>query len=632
MKRQNGFFSVSRACFVALPVIILTACAGGTLDGKEHNHETTLAADLVTAGVVSEKNYSLEEMPVPLQEIVMSDMTTQAGNRTIRILLVMTEGEYTTEAYEASAGGVYPENFRGSYELRTLTEQGDQIDCLVLTDESGEHEFNFGGEFALALEDYNQDGCPDFTLGTWGSSSMGIYYLYTVTESGKIEQAYPDGIAGTGFAFSKALEQTAEPGFAVSLYNQADGSSNRIVYAWEENPEEFSGSYVPVEESALPQSGSFVSIGERLKAGTARIVSFGELETLQKDSGAVLLGELPERECSIYGYAGPENEYQGIWIQDKEGQLHAFESVPYTSPQLEPPEFWWYEEQDILEAAFHTLTGTALSADQLFLFIHSEDGRLELMEFTKEECEKHLRERLTYEIEEEADRATFFDYGREIAAVSLEGLDGNIQDVVYTDFVRYRINGEVMMTFKPGFMLDGMATPQYSESPDWGMEAELWIIRTDSGEEPVTIEIGDIRQANSNNNINPQTVPSQEEPEEPTQESIPNTEKSLSSDGQEMKRIAEEFATAYFNKDTDSIQSFLSDPFEWDIEVYAGTGTISEVSLKGLTDIGEKENGSVQTVSAEYIDSNLGDSYHYLTLEFIKQENEWKIQFYGIDG
>lgn len=255
-EEAERFFSVSRACFVALPVIILTACAGGTLDGKEHNHETTLAADLVTAGVVSEKNYSLEEMPVPLQEIVMSDMTTQAGNRTIRILLVMTEGEYTTEAYEASAGGVYPENFRGSYELRTLTEQGDPIDSLVLTDESGEHEFNFGGEFALALEDYNQDGCPDFTLGTWGSSSMGIYYLYTVTESGKINQAYPDGIADTGFAFSKALEQTAEPGFAVSLYNQADGSSNRIVYAWEENPEEFSGSYVPVEESALPQSGA----------------------------------------------------------------------------------------------------------------------------------------------------------------------------------------------------------------------------------------------------------------------------------------------------------------------------------------------------------------------------------------
>lgn len=33
-----------------------------------------------------------------------------------------------------------------------------------------------------------------------------------------------------------------------------------------------------------------------------------------------------------------------------------------------------------------------------------------------------------------------------------------------------------------------------------------------------------------------------------------------------MKRIAEEFATAYFNKDTDSIKVF-SNPFEWDIEV-----------------------------------------------------------------
>lgn len=140
-------------------------------------------------------------------------------------------------------------------------------------------------------------------------------------------------------------------------------------------------------------------------------------------------------------------------------------------------------------------------------------------------------------------------------------------------------------------------------------------------------------QVDFGNNTNSQDIPSQiEESKEPAQDNTPNTEKSLSSDGQKIKRIAEEFITAYFNGDTDSIQSFLSAPFEWDIEVYTGTGTISEISLKGLADIGEIENGSVQVVSIEYRDSDIGDSYRYLTLEFIKQENEWKIQFYGIEG
>lgn len=143
-------------------------------------------------------------------------------------------------------------------------------------------------------------------------------------------------------------------------------------------------------------------------------------------------------------------------------------------------------------------------------------------------------------------------------------------------------------------------------------------------------------QADSGSNTGSQTVPPQtEEPEDseqPAQESTPDTEESLSSDGQKIKDIAEKFAAAYFNGDADSIQSFLTVPFDWDIEVYTGSGTISEVTVKGLTDIGEPENGDVQVVSVEYRDSEIEDSYRYLTLEFIRQENEWKIQFYGIEG
>lgn len=130
------------------------------------------------------------------------------------------------------------------------------------------------------------------------------------------------------------------------------------------------------------------------------------------------------------------------------------------------------------------------------------------------------------------------------------------------------------------------------------------------------------------NSLEPRT----EEQETVVSEPLPVPEESISYDEQEIKRVAEEFLTAYFNKDTDKIQNFLSDPFEWDIEVYSGTGTISNISLKGLSDLGGKENGSVQVISVEYMDSNIGDSYRYLTLEFIKQDNEWKIQFYGIEG
>lgn len=101
---------------------------------------------------------------------------------------------------------------------------------------------------------------------------------------------------------------------------------------------------------------------------------------------------------------------------------------------------------------------------------------------------------------------------------------------------------------------------------------------------------------------------------------------------QEIESIVKEFATAYFNGDIDTIQNYLTTPYEWDIDVYTGTGVISEVNLKGLTNIGEEEIGNIKVVSLEYRDSSIEETLSYLTLELIKQEEGWKIQFYGIEG
>lgn len=82
----------------------------------------------------------------------------------------------------------------------------------------------------------------------------------------------------------------------------------------------------------------------------------------------------------------------------------------------------------------------------------------------------------------------------------------------------------------------------------------------------------------------------------------------------------------------DTIQNYLTIPYEWDIDVYTGTGVISEVNIKGLTDIEEEEIGSIRIISLEYRNSSIEDVLLYLTLEFIKQEDGWKIQFYGMEG
>lgn len=128
----------------------------------------------------------------------------------------------------------------------------------------------------------------------------------------------------------------------------------------------------------------------------------------------------------------------------------------------------------------------------------------------------------------------------------------------------------------------------------------------------------------------PVDQPQMQEAEESKPDNLQTSEENLSADAKEINDIAEKFAAAYFSGDLDTVKSCLTTPYEWDIEVYMGTETISNQTLKGLTDIGENEIGSIKVISLEYR-NNEQDTFQYLTLEFVKQKDGWKIQFYGIE-
>lgn len=115
-------------------------------------------------------------------------------------------------------------------------------------------------------------------------------------------------------------------------------------------------------------------------------------------------------------------------------------------------------------------------------------------------------------------------------------------------------------------------------------------------------------------------------------DNIQTTEDIVLADSQEIKEAAEKFLTAYFSGDKETLQDCLTDPYEWDIEVYAGTEAISNYTIKGLTtDINGEKTGNSKIVTVEYKNSENEDTFHYLTLEFVKQKEGWKIQFYGTE-
>ncbi|MDE7254362.1 MAG: hypothetical protein K2O32_15685 [Acetatifactor sp.] len=105
-----------------------------------------------------------------------------------------------------------------------------------------------------------------------------------------------------------------------------------------------------------------------------------------------------------------------------------------------------------------------------------------------------------------------------------------------------------------------------------------------------------------------------------------------SADAQKVEGIVTEFCAAYFGGDLDSIKTFLADQYIWDIEVYENSANKVEVTaVTGLEDIGEKNIDDVCVVSVEYKEEGM-DTYLYLTVEFIKTDKGWKIEFYGNEG
>lgn len=104
-------------------------------------------------------------------------------------------------------------------------------------------------------------------------------------------------------------------------------------------------------------------------------------------------------------------------------------------------------------------------------------------------------------------------------------------------------------------------------------------------------------------------------------------------DCQKIRTVLEAFAESYFDGNVDGIQKFLASTYKGEIDIYEGTGVISDLTVKGLSDIDEKkiENGKCN-VSMEFRDSNYEDMFLYLTFILVKEEDDWKIQFYGVEG
>ena len=101
----------------------------------------------------------------------------------------------------------------------------------------------------------------------------------------------------------------------------------------------------------------------------------------------------------------------------------------------------------------------------------------------------------------------------------------------------------------------------------------------------------------------------------------------------EIEDIVNAVADAYFTADTDMIQQYLVNPYEWTMDVYNNSDRADEISIieiKGIPDNLAGNIGDECVVSLEFINPG-EDSYTYLTMELIKEEGSWKVKYYGLE-
>lgn len=159
---------------------------------------------------------------------------TLADGSSIDVELVMTDGKlWRSDDPDFIYGGYFRdgENYVGQFELRTLKDGRVQDQMPV---QLTQPELCFYGPVTLAAADYNGDGNPEFTLGSWVWSGGNEYNLYSVDSDGRLTllsyiERHDEKEA------SVLLDQPAPGSFAVKQYNQQTGKSEPVLYHWNGN-------------------------------------------------------------------------------------------------------------------------------------------------------------------------------------------------------------------------------------------------------------------------------------------------------------------------------------------------------------------------------------------------------------
>ena len=92
------------------------------------------------------------------------------------------------------------------------------------------------------------------------------------------------------------------------------------------------------------------------------------------------------------------------------------------------------------------------------------------------------------------------------------------------------------------------------------------------------------------------------------------------------------FTCAYISQDIDAIRHFLSSDFEGDPKDVSPWSRTDMFKIKGADDETIDSADGQKIVSVEFQNPDYPDSFVYLTIGLVKENDEWRVRWYGLEG
>ncbi len=199
----------------------------------------------------------------------------------------------------------------------------------------------------------------------------------------------------------------------------------------------------------------------------------------------ICLGEIPEEEIRVYGYADEEYSGSGVAV-DIAGNVSYFD-WEYMSPRRAMPDLYWDGEKRQLQISFPVYTGTGVAAEELHVLQYYDTGTLVSCDLSLNDYEAMAEERMGYGYSfegPEGKRSLVLvdnETKKGLADVDLSDLDDKdyVSGIEYGCISGFELGETITFWVTPGYFLNREAVARYEGMPT--LEFELIMSAQEDG-------------------------------------------------------------------------------------------------------------------------------------------------------